>query len=650
MTVEIKALHRQLSISPLAAYYWGRATTGLDQKTTPRLVDLLNGGLNHYGEIDTGIEGATDFEQRLASVLTTVPSAVFRLAAVMKQDPDLGPRARMLQYAGILFLLALKHSDTSHLELFLKRADPDDGLEALNREVFEGDGPPSLRRLVLADFMLIARHLLRLKPSTSRREQIEALFCYQGLLQIFLRYHFELIGQAADDNLARHVDTIFSRLFIVLRLEEIRYWKAIENATAVRNRLLTIIDQNLKTMRHPVLKKEVFEAIREHHPMIHDGRARTLTRPAHRRLQTQLTELNGFSVARMALVLNIVYRVHGSEYAVYLLTQLLMKQKAKLLQLQDHLHGLNDKSFDALTKLVGSFCTRFQRTNSAGGDGLAAMKSGPPVIRSQTSNRLSAAKKKLKELEGRKDMMTHDQVTAYLEKWLKNLHERAKKVGALTQDKIPEYLALFTQAAQTVSVVVSPARQRVLVEAFKESTDEILEIIAEHDQLTPEEVAAFKADIHEKVEELDTRDIARRMEMVETIGLTLADASEKAESRPPVVDLEVLLKNTTVMIDFDAMAQSMTLADFMALPLGERKGPDEADWFQQHRRYLELAVEHQRFKAEVFEQLMTVLPQLPQTKYRKYFNVFPGDEYEETVICAVYDIWKSGAIRNIKAA
>ena len=86
---------------------------------------------------------------------------------------------------------------------------------------------------------------------------------------------------------------------------------------------------------------------------------------------------------------------------------------------------------------------------------------------------------------------------------------------------------------------------------------------------------------------------------------------------------------------------------FFAFPFGDRKGPLENDWFNYHVRYLEMAVEKNKLEKPTFDKISSMLSHVPKKKYRKYFNIFPSEKFEETTFLAVYDLWQNKALEKL---
>ncbi|MFH2131832.1 MAG: hypothetical protein ABIK68_15775 [bacterium] len=654
MTPEISSFQQQMNSNRMAAFYTGQVVNGLNADMTQAFSDMLQSNLKRYvslPDIRKQIDSSEDFTVQLRAVMDFFPSFFLVIANDLNSLPGVYQSARRLMMAGIFFITHRTVTHQAHIQLFV------DSLQ-LNPEMnFSGgsddDPDPELQTLpevVYQDFLSIAKNQLRFQATKSSPELIENLFCLAGLSQIFLKYFTDLFAAAGNDRISQQINIIFSRLFITLRLEEIRYWKGFKNGNVLKSRLESIVEANSPKMRHPKLQKGVFSGLANYNPMIHNGTSRGFTATTQSVLKGQLTMFHAFSVGQQTLLLNIVHRFKGDDYVIYLLSQIIKVDRNRLLALNTYLESLQQNSLQGLAVLVGSFVRRFFPDVKTADSGESPQKAGAAVQYSDTSSRLSVAKKNLEALKDRKGMMTHDKVTQYLAERLKRLYERVKKTGALTQDMIPGYLAKFAQAAESFLVEVSPSRQQELIEAFEASTDEILEEITRYSSMSQEEVQVIRSGIHEKMVELDTPDLDRRTEVVEQIGLTLADVSDKVDPPQPPKGLDVttFLKNQQVSIGFEENAPLLSLDEFFKLPFGDRKGPPEENWFESHQRYLELAVEKKKLEGSVLEALPEILPQLPRQKYRKYFNIFPNGEYADPTCSAVYDIWKSSALERLK--
>lgn len=650
MSPEINAFQQQLQVSKISSYYSGKIFSKIETKVAEQITTILQTQLEQYLSIPDVIEkiGSNNtIEMQFDTIFKVFPSFILTIASEFYKNEDCRVFSKDLYIAAIITNIVKTSSQLDHIELFLKQIDPQEDLKTLNGKTFDSDAiSTQVNQIVGKNFLMISQNLIRVQPSKSNLETIENMFCFRGISQIMLRYYFDLICTCKSDVVSQHINSVFSRLFISLRIEEIRYWKSYGNAEIVKSRMNSIIDKNDPKQRHPKLNKELFSYLAAFNPMIHNGSSRGLTAITQKFLKSQLAEFFALSVIQLILLLDILYKFMGSNYAVYLLTQLARSEKKKSLNLFDLLLQSNDKKLTALEKLVNSILSRLFPAD------VQAIKLKPKAGKklklqiNRESERLSYAKNKISIIKKQKGMMTHDKVTKFLADRLKRLYERVKMKGALTQDKIPKYLEQFAVAAQDILKQTTPAERKEVLEIFEESTEDILNEITGNSELPTSEVKEIKADIKEKIEALDTEDVEKQTEIVENIGITLSDASDKAESLKSEINMSEFLKQE-ISIGFDKMSPKIPLSAFFGLPLGPRKGPDEDNPFEAQIRFLELSVENKAIGKTLLDTTLEIQPDLPKIKFKKYFNIFPKDKFEDTTLSAVYDIWKNNAIERL---
>ncbi|MGK0290328.1 MAG: hypothetical protein ACI86H_001784, partial [bacterium] len=81
---------------------------------------------------------------------------------------------------------------------------------------------------------------------------------------------------------------------------------------------------------------------------------------------------------------------------------------------------------------------------------------------------------------------------------------------------------------------------------------------------------------------------------------------------------------------------------FFELPFGpKRKGPVEEDWFEYHKKYLDLLAEKKLIETSYIEQISSLLNHLPKRRYRKYFDIFPNNRFDDTAFMATFTLWKN---------
>ncbi|MCP4754685.1 MAG: hypothetical protein GY866_27710 [Proteobacteria bacterium] len=652
--MDTEAFKRQLANNPVSAYYVDRIFSNLEEKHQNQFDDALQRSTNRYLQIQdvkSSIENPDDIQSSLQTIFDAFPSFTFAVGSDLNRNPEFYKISKQLQIAGILSQIFTDVMPQSRTRLFLSNVDPEADLNALNDRILDQEEDSSyLPKLVYRDFLSIVKNHLKLKITKNLPTLIENMFYFSGLSQIFLRYYFDLLRLAPNDTFSQHVDGIFSRLFISLRLEEIRYWRNYKNSEPLLSKLNQTIERNAANERHPKLQKDVFARISYHHPIIHDGTSRGLTAEANNLLKNQVSDFHRFSSTQLSLLLNIILKLKGNDHVVYLLTHIFRTNKDTLVKLKSDLEKTANKSFDNLLKLVNSFMSRFFQPKDKSKEKPATSE----VQLSQGSSRLSTARKNLLALKDRKGMMTYDKVAGFLERRLKRLYQRVKKEGALTQDKIPEYLARFAEAAQPVIAEANPKRRKEAIETFEESTVEILQEISDQGGLTVEEADDLQNDIHEQVQELQTPDVEKRAEIVENIGLTLSEAADKVEEveepeeKKSEIDVEAFIGQELIPAGFDKTSTTISIKDFFSLPFANSREPEEDNWFEAHLQYCRLAVEKNKLEQSTYETIVEILPSLPKSKYKKYFNIFPSDELEETTFYAVYDIWANDALDRIR--
>jgi len=658
MSPEIKAFQQQLQLSQISAFYSSKIFTNIEATTADEITTILQKQLERYLNIPDVIEkigSKNTIEEQFDVIFKIFPSSILTIVDEFYNNDNCKVFAKDLYIAAIITNIINTSSQFDHIELFHKHLDPKEDLKTLNEKTFDADVVPTqVHQYVGKDFMMLTQNLIRMmsqklsriQPTKNNPEIIENMFCFLGISQIMLRYYFDLVCTSKSDVISQYINRIFSRLLATLRIEEIRYWKAYGNAEIIKSRMSAIIEKNDPKLRHPKLNKELFLYLSAYNPIIHNGTSRGVTASTQNFLKSQLAVFYTLSVVQLSLLLEILYKFMGSNYAVYLITQLARSEKKKSLSLYEHLHLSNDSKLGALEKLVHSILSRLFPADI---QAIKLKPKGGKSLKLQTSReseRLKYAKKKLEEIKDQKGMMTHDKVTKFLADRLKRLYERVRIKGALTQDKIPEYLAQFAAVAHEVLKEITPAERKEVLEIFEESTEDILNEITENSEMSVKEVNDIKVEIKVKIEKMDTDDVEKRTELVEQIGITLSDTSEKVEVQKEKINVGEFLKQE-IAVGFDKMSPKMPLSAFFSLPLGPRKGPEEENPFEYQMKFLELSVEKKAIGKKLLDTSLEILPELPLVKYKKYFNIFPNNNFEDTTLSAVYDIWKNDAIGKL---
>lgn len=938
MTPALNALNAQLSNNQLSVYYTEQLFASMSETIKNDLTEILQQTIQKYAAvpvISAVMDSSTDISAHLQAIFDIFPAAFFLISNDLYREPEHFKSAKLLQIAGIASSITRRPDQDAHIRLFIDSIDLDDSQEELNRKVSDLNTDATyIPKIIFTDFSLIRKKYKNLVITKDIHELIVMIFGFQGLLQIFLKYYFELICSAKSDETAKHIDMIFSNLFATLKYQEIKFWNNYSDSRKLNSELYHIIKMDSPSQRHPVLRNHLFDSLRQYNPIFKDARSRYTAPDVRMNHMQQLNDYNLLSVPRLALLLRTTNRCKGRSNLVYLLSQTLKSQNQKLYQLNKYIKAEENKSDKELVELVQYFVDKLSQTQKRANLQSSNASEMGTVIQTAESLRKLKAKKLLKEKEARvsltyeqanhlmqdkfkkmyqqakthgvltinaasdhltqfasisqpllalpigdarnqaikefqisteqmlKDIadrghltaeeikafqlkvseknrelmssdlnsqtaimeqigmevasasnqsqkryqikikqskakklqqpaLTHDQVSQFLERRLNDLYKRVKKDGALTQnmvadylskfseaaqplmlempvdqqlaeienfkvstddilkgfsrngtlsdnavnryrdeiqqltiqlktpdvekrseliqeigitltnasdeadlsksrgfgnkgpsqlysnaltqdqipgflkeylhklyervrkdgaltyDQVSSYLAKFADAAQSIVIEIPAAIRKQTIAEFKVSTDEILANLSREGALSQNQFRDFKIRIHGKMDKLDIDSVQERIQVVDQIGLILADASDASTKKTETAFDEEFYKKDIIPYGLDATAKLISMNHFFAFPFGDRQGPREDDWFNFHVRYLQLAMEKSKLEKSMFEKISAMLPAVPKKKYRKYFNIFPSEKFEETTFLAVYDLWQNRALDKL---
>jgi hypothetical protein len=943
MTPEIQALAQQLSNNPLSTYYAGQLLSSTDDRIGDELAGIIRGHVERYTaapQILSAGGGAEDIGTRLQAIFDFFPTAFFIFSNDLHQDLAHFKCAKLLQITGIAACLTRDPSRNAHIEQFFASIDPNDTLEDLTRKTTDSIGDSAYLPWILqADFVQVRKKYRNLVVTKNIHELIDMIFCFQGLMQVFLKYYFDMICAAPSAIAGLHIDRIFSGLFAALRYQEIKYWGHYSDGRKLQGELFHLIRMDAPSNRHPVLRKHIFDSLKHHHPIIKDARSRYTLPDIRQTHQRQLLQFQKLPVPCLAVLLDTVLLCKGKSHLVYLLSQVLKNTGRKLFELQRYIKGNTVREFTPeLTELVSYFVQKLSSTQQRANIGSSRQAEANVVIQTTESLRKAKAKQLIKDREAKSGLtfdqlsrfmqeklkkvhqrvktessitqnridghlgrftnmaqlvlnrtedgpttqvisefqtaaeqltadiinlghlnaeqaevftrsiqeqtrqlesadlnqqaeiieqiglliaeasiqsdatqqqktvriapttaarpkaLTYDQVSRFLEKRLQRLYEKVRIEGALTQDKVSDYLSRFTRSAHTVINEIPPekktetlnrfivsveeilngfstkgslpsetvdqyrteiraitsqlntasveqrtqmvekiglaltqvsleskqwekttlpprngrksntrlpvltqdeipaflenylqrlyakakkdgaltqdqvsqylsqfanaARQIVIelpvaerqkaIHEFKISTDDILKDLSRQKQISHQHMETIRLEVGMKTKALDTDDLQERIQVVDQIGLVIADAlSLPQKPTKPLLD-EVFLKKELIPYGTDNTAKMVSVGDFFSFPFGERKGPTDNDWFNYHIRYLDMIHQSNKISPSDFQKISEIVPLLPKVKYRKYFNIFPNDQFEETTFLAVLDLWQNKALESLK--
>jgi hypothetical protein len=652
---ELKALRKQLSIDQTSSIYADQFFSSLSTNKNAEnfFTEIAVSTIERYkdlNEIIDKLEDPKNFSQIVMSVLRLFPSYGFIICNELSSRPDFYEFTKSLRISIAASCIARKADYQANANLFLNQIDSAGGLEQLeNRLIKNQKNAGYLLRVLYQDLVQLTKTQPKFRTTTNPHELIETTYYFKAVKQVFLKYYFYLIGHAQTDVIAVHINRMFSRLLLAIRSQEIKYWSKYKSGKQLQSQLAALVAKDLAKSRHPHLRKHIFEGIDKFNPVFQDGTLKSTVIEVRQLLMKQLAIFYDLSINKLVLMLDTTQKTEGNEHVTFLLTQLSRTNIEKLFDLQDHLDSLPADKTRALQQVVTNYSSKLpgakRKLHDAKNNDKAAMAT---VYKTAETLRTVQAKKRLVETEGKRGM-TYEEVPAFLEERLKKLYERVKKEGALTHDQVPEYLARFAAAAEMMIGPIAPEKQEIVIEEFKNATEEILVDISSEGHLTTEEFEDYKSDIREKADSLNTQDAQERTELVDEIGVTLSEASFASSKRKETEELKDFFSKHIIPYGLDKKAKRVSVEEFFQFPFGDFNGPADEDWFSFHMRYLQLAVKENKLDKSNFVKIFNSLSHLPRIKYKKYFNIFPNEQFEETTFMAVYDLWQNKAFERLRS-
>ncbi|MBU3917964.1 hypothetical protein KKA14_20745, partial [bacterium] len=247
-----------------------------------------------------------------------------------------------------------------------------------------------------------------------------------------------------------------------------------------------------------------------------------------------------------------------------------------------------------------------------------------------------------------KQKLSHQQIPQFLETRLKKLHEKAKIEGVLTKGNTQEYLSKYVRSIEAMISSIEIGRQEQAIDEFKATTHEIAQHIFERGYLTAHEITGYQSDIEEKTVNISITSGEEQTEIVDDIGVTLTEASFQSDKRKEAREREAFFNKDLIPYGFDKDAKYISVNDFFSFPFGDYRGPNEADWFNFHLRYLEIAVKQKKLSKSDFVKISNLTKYIPKHRYKRYYNIFPNDKFEKITFMAVYNLWKNREFDNLK--
>ncbi|MCP4750855.1 MAG: hypothetical protein GY866_08180 [Proteobacteria bacterium] len=627
METALETFKRQICNNDVSRYYFDQLTGGNDAEILHELGALLERNVVRYTSIralQPLVRKSTEPNPEIRTVVDAFPSFVFRIGCEWSQNPNYYDSAKKLMLAGINTLISKDPDGLDHIDPFINDIDPEADRKNLNASLInKADEDAYLPQKVFGDFVFVAKNRIRFRSTRNLNELIENLFFFEGTSQVFLAYYFDLLCRVPSDSAAEHIHLMFSRLFLSLGQTEVNYWGNYSHKDSLLERLLSTIDRDLPHLGHPKLKKSVFEKTKTFNPIAQNQTSPQATSSFQRKQTAKLEAIHSFSPVKLALFLDTILKYKGKTSVNAFLLRIARANKDRLSDLFDFLRVGENRIYDelgqAVAQLVGKSDSLDKTTNHP-------KTPVPSVLRTDETVRTKAAKTKLSASQGKRGM-TQDQVADYLKEYFVKMFERAKIEGAMTQDDIQPYLVRLANTA--AEALARTPMDRKIIDDFAESVAPDLKEISEKNPLTPEDIEA------------QTQSIRRKAE----------DHAEQLKEPPPSPEIPKetndFMAGEIVPIGFEKGAPKISAETFFRFPLGPPNGPPENDWFAQHVRYLKSAAEISALPRPDLDKIFDLLPDLPQTKYRKYFDIFPNNDFDDAVLTVVYGLWQNNAFKHL---
>lgn len=561
-------------------------------------------------------DGETDPRwQILNQLVDTTPSFLFRLIQDWRDVSGTDASSRSL-FLGILnyFVWAAPES-RAHIDSFIAGIDPNLDIKTLNaRLIQKSEGDVPVPNLVFRDFISLAKSPIPLAEQDDLAGRIENLFCFEAFYQFLLTYYLDLLSQSDTETVTGFIHIIFLRLFSAVRQQELQYWGRFPEKEGMRASLMKTIKSDQPDKRHPLLRNTAFKAVQLMNPLL-SLPGESTSEPVEKQLGIRLESFLSLSTMSTILFLDTLLMIKGEELVAAVLEKLLEYRHQKLPDLQNFLSSGNQKAHRALATIVGRFADRKPtpaQPGTASTDSLGAEKSG----------------------------MTQDQVARYLKARLLKLYENVKVEGALTHDQIADYLAAISGDIAESLAKGSMDEQRI--DGFVGQIEPEVREMSALGMLAREEKEAFQQQIRQRAETWSEthKDPQADLQEDPEIPDSVAVAPEREVVEDPFLTREI------IPVGFEKGAPLIPVGAFFRFPFASERAKDEES-FSQHLRYLEEAVSHSLLEEDKLAEIRSRLPDLPRLTYRKTYDIYPLNRFDETVLLVVFSLWRNNALENL---
>jgi len=648
MRIENQALKRLISNNPLAETYAKEGFMNMGEALDEKVADYLYNQILDYSKLEVikdKIFSGRDISDKLEVAIDVMPGLAFSVPARFKVEGRPGLALKQLQIAVLDSAMNRFRESQVFINAFLSAIPFSSTAEEVGTKLAkEGGDETFLPRQAMFEFGQVAQGLLSRPVGAKRPEQIENYYIFQAYSQIFFNFYLELLLKAPSGVVLGVVQAVFAYILAALRRFEINHFHQPGQPTV--EQLDLWIDRDGAQARHPNLRKHIFGYVGNYCPIVKTGAQQSLSATGQRILHNQLESFKKADPERLALIFMDLRKFRGNGAVMFILGQMQRNYLEVIQRLNGFISGSDDPNNGDLKKMVSLVLPKEKvRTESSG------MVKHAGAIESQASIRRARAKKNLAEVDHEKAMTFRD-VEGYLKDRLEKLYARVKKEGALTKDKIPGYLAQFTDSSGEILSGKKVSAKDVA--QFTSGTQGIIEEMGADGGLTAEEIEQKK----QRVEELGTQLAGAeteeaKAELLSEIGGELMDAQDAVDAKLPEeerrdLEFEKIRDSQIISIGVERNCPMVTVGEFFSFPLGVKGEMEEGQWFRFHLKYLDLLESDKILPPEKRSLIDEIYSKFEKIEYKKYFDIFPNEKFDDSILSAVYSLWENNGLERLR--
>ncbi|MBF0289568.1 MAG: hypothetical protein HQM14_17275 [SAR324 cluster bacterium] len=507
---------------------------------------ILTETLDKYCKAAKFFEG--DLQILFDKSIQSFPSFLFVIAAQLSAVQKHKLFAETIQIVGVACGSLNHFPNQTGIELFVESIDPEANSEKLAEQLFNDDSTqPHLPKVLFDDLSLIGESF-KLNQTNNKQTLIEYRYLVSGFIRIFLKYYFDLLAHAQNDEMAEHIDQIFVDFFKYIKKADEKIWPMIPNFNILEVQMNHIVAQN----KPPHFFKKRFEYLETCNPLIRkkDDLSDSL-------LQNQLKQWQVFSTKKLLLFLNTVNFCIGRAYAWFLLLQLHQRNTQHFLTLENHISQYNfGNKYADLLNLTQNFSSPRNKA------------------RRQTTQILTEVKTKTENPSQIKHITPKQKkedpnISLDIRSWgpyLAQFHQQVTMAGVLSEEELPVFFRGFAIAALQMlrEKKVTPETSR----KFKQTVNNLMEGCIQRSSLGKQEVKVFQKQIGREMMNVRTVDFKKRAEKIDSIGLVLVQAHRKQEEYEQSFRQALPIQLT---VNYEAERITFTVEDVLLLPLANRQ-------------------------------------------------------------------------------